>query len=49
MFEVACYWIEHYFQTGISLNQITPLNRLAYVGSGGMSALTYKPSLNAKV
>ncbi len=34
---------------GISLNQITPLDRLAYVGSGGMGALTYKPSLNSKV
>ncbi|HEA23569.1 hypothetical protein LCGC14_1161470 [marine sediment metagenome] len=34
---------------GISLNQITPLERLAYVGSGGMGALTYKPSLNSKV
>ncbi len=31
---------------GISLNQITPLDRLAYVGSGGMGALTYKPNLN---
>ena len=33
---------------GISLNQITPLDRLAYVGSSGMGALTYKPSLNSK-
>lgn len=31
---------------GISLNQITPLDRLAYVGSSGMGALTYKPNLN---
>lgn len=30
---------------GISLNQITPLDRLAYVGSGGMGALTYRPNL----
>ncbi|MGB6151311.1 MAG: type II toxin-antitoxin system HipA family toxin [Pricia sp.] len=34
---------------GISLNQITPLERLAYVGSGGMGALTYKPNLNSEV
>ena len=34
---------------GISLNQITPLDRLAYVGSGGMGALTYKPNLNSEV
>lgn len=34
---------------GISLNQITPMDRLAYVGSSGMGALTYKPSLNSKV
>lgn len=33
---------------GISLNQITPLDRLAYVGSGGMGALTYKPNLNSE-
>lgn len=30
---------------GISLNQITPLDRLAYVGFGGMGALTYKPEI----
>ncbi|MFD2588903.1 type II toxin-antitoxin system HipA family toxin [Croceitalea marina] len=34
---------------GISLNQMTPMDRLAYVGSSGMGALTYKPSLNSKV
>ena len=34
---------------GISPNQITPLDRLAYVGSGGMGALTYRPNLNAEV
>ena len=34
---------------GISPNQITPLDRLAYVGSGGMGALTYRPTLNADV
>lgn len=34
---------------GISLNQITPLDRLAYVGSGGMGALTYRPNLNSEV
>lgn len=34
---------------GITLNQITPLDRLAYVGSGGMGALTYKPNLNSEV
>lgn len=34
---------------GISLNQITALDRLAYVGSGGMGALTYKPNLNSEV
>jgi len=34
---------------GISLNQITPLHRLAYIGSGGMGALTYKPNLNSDV
>jgi serine/threonine-protein kinase HipA len=34
---------------GISLNQITPLDRLAYVGSSGMGALIYKPSLTSKV
>jgi len=34
---------------GISLNQITPLDRLAYVGSGGMGALTYKPNLNSEI
>ena len=33
---------------GISLNQITPLNRLAYVGSSGMGALTYRPNLNSE-
>ncbi|AUP79195.1 type II toxin-antitoxin system HipA family toxin [Flavivirga eckloniae] len=33
----------------IPLNQITPLHRLAYVGSGGMGALTYKPNLNSEV
>ncbi|VAW13171.1 HIPA PROTEIN [hydrothermal vent metagenome] len=34
---------------GKSLNQITPLDRLAYVGSGGMGALTYQPNLNPEV
>ncbi len=34
---------------GISPNQITPLDRLAYVGSGGMGALTYRPDLNSEV
>jgi len=34
---------------GISLNQITPLDRLAYVGQAGMGALTYKPNLNSEV
>lgn len=34
---------------GISLNKITPLDRLAYIGSGGMGALTYKPNLNSEV
>jgi serine/threonine-protein kinase HipA len=34
---------------GISLNQITPLDRLAYIGSGGMGALTYSPNLNSEV
>jgi len=34
---------------GISPNQITPLDRLAYIGSGGMGALTYKPNLNSEV
>ncbi len=34
---------------GIALHQITPLDRLAYVGSGGMGALTYKPNLNSEV
>lgn len=33
---------------GISPNQITPLDRLAYVGSGGMGALIYKPNLNSE-
>jgi serine/threonine-protein kinase HipA len=30
----------------ISLSQITPLDRLAYVGSSGRGALTYEPDLN---
>lgn len=30
---------------GIDLRQITPLDRLAYVGSRGMGALTYRPAL----
>jgi len=34
---------------GISLNQITPLDRLAFVGQAGMGALTYKPNLNSEV
>jgi serine/threonine-protein kinase HipA len=34
---------------GISLNQITPLDRLAYIGSGGMGALTYSPNLSPGV
>ena len=34
---------------GISPNQITPLDRLAYIGSGGMGTLTYKPNLNSEV
>ena len=32
---------------GISLNQITPLDRLAYVGKRGMGALIYKPEINS--
>jgi serine/threonine-protein kinase HipA len=28
---------------GINISRITPLNRLAFVGSGGMGALIYKP------
>ena len=34
---------------GIPLHNITPLDRLAYVGSGGMGALTYKPSRYTEV
>jgi serine/threonine-protein kinase HipA len=34
---------------GISPNQITPLDRLAYVGSDGMGALIYKPTLNPEI
>lgn len=34
---------------GISLNQITALDRLAYVGSSGMGALNYKPNLNSGI
>ena len=30
----------------IDLRQITPLDRLAYVGSRGMGALTFKPAIN---
>ncbi len=30
---------------GINVNDITPLDRLAYVGSNGMGALTYKPEI----
>jgi len=37
------------YSKGISLNKITPLDRLAYVGSNGMGALTYKPNLNYEV
>jgi serine/threonine-protein kinase HipA len=31
---------------GISLNDISPLDRLAYVGMNGMGALTYSPALD---
>ena len=31
---------------GISLNDINPLDRLAYVGSGGMGALIYQPKIS---
>ena len=31
---------------GISLNEITPLDRLAYVGTSGMGALIYRPNNN---
>jgi serine/threonine-protein kinase HipA len=34
---------------GISINQITPLDRLAYVGARGMGALTYKPAVDVDV
>jgi serine/threonine-protein kinase HipA len=34
---------------GISPNQITPLDRLAYVGSGGMGALTYQPEIAPEI
>src|SRR5690606_9581479 len=34
---------------GISPTHITPLDRLAYVGTGGMGALTYKPNLNSEI
>ena len=37
------------FSKGISLSQITPLDRLAYIGSDGMGALTYSPTLNTEV
>ena len=32
---------------GIAINQISPLDRLAYVGSSGMGALTYKPDISS--
>lgn len=32
-------------EKGIALQNITPLDRLAYVGSGGMGALVYKPEV----
>ncbi len=32
---------------GISINQITPLDRLAYIGSGGMGALIYHPQIKS--
>lgn len=34
---------------GISVTQITPLERLAYVGSSGMGALTYSPNQNFEI
>ncbi|MCH7524839.1 MAG: HipA N-terminal domain-containing protein, partial [Bacteroidetes bacterium] len=33
---------------GIAVNQITALDRLAYVGSGGMGALIYKPEISSE-
>lgn len=32
---------------GISIGQITPLDRLAYVGTGGMGSLIYEPAFDA--
>src|SRR5690606_7592420 len=34
---------------GINIIQITPLDRLAYIGQNGMGALIYKPSLNPAI
>lgn len=33
---------------GIAVNQITALDRLAYVGSGGMGALIYEPEISSE-
>ncbi|MEN8157636.1 MAG: type II toxin-antitoxin system HipA family toxin [Bacteroidota bacterium] len=30
---------------GVDINRITPMDRLAYVGTGGMGALTYQPEI----
>ena len=38
-------WMESH---GIELSEITPLDRLAYVGSRGMGALTYEPDTGPK-
>lgn len=33
----------HFRQQGLSLSEISPLDRLAYIGNRGMGALTYEP------
>jgi serine/threonine-protein kinase HipA len=33
---------------GISLSELTPLDRLAYIGSAGMGALIYRPEIGGK-
>ena len=33
---------------GIPISQLTPLDRLAYVGTNGMGALLYKPAIDSK-
>ena len=36
----------HFISKGINPSSLTPLDRLAYVGSNGMGALSYEPEIN---